>query len=174
MSANFTPPANTVTTMDAVHDAIVAALRAHFGERVLNYGAYDPWNEYTDEASATLETPALLLELEGFNVPEDVRDPLDRIPCECSWVIHAVLGLGTPRLQQTLPQFAAAVASLVMPPLVEDAMVRGNLWGLGAATDAPVRVSAQPGEFQPGLHGRDAWVIRWDQTIYLDQELPAE
>jgi hypothetical protein len=162
----------TTTTMDAAHDAIVAALRARFGDTVLAIGAYEPIDPYTGDLTETLETPALLLELGGFRVSEDDPHHLGRLACDCSWAIHCVLSLATPKLQQTLPQFAAAVVSLVLPPISMDDWTRGNLWGLDDAADPPRGVSASPNQFSPELNGRNAWAVRWDQTLYLDEELP--
>ena len=163
----------TTTTMDAAHDAIVATMREHFGDKVLAVGAYEPANPYTGGLTETLETPALLLELSGFRVSEDDQHQIGRLACDCSWAIHCVLSLSTPRLQQTLAQFSAAVVSLVLPPITTDDWTRGNLWGLDDAADPPRSVSASPNQFSPELNGRNAWAVRWDQIIYLNEELPA-
>lgn len=169
----FTPPANTFTSMDAVHDAVIAALRAKFGDRVAHYGAYEPWAEGAETPEGALLTPALLLEVEDFSIDDaEDPDPLGRLAVRCSVAVHCLLSIQTQRLAQTLAQFAAVVASLVMPPLAADALQRGNDWGLGGAAGLPAAVSAQPAGFSPGLNGRDSWVVRWEQVFYLDQEVP--
>lgn len=164
---------STVTTMDALHDSILESLRARFSDRVAQYGAYEPWDEADGDADKQIITPALLLEIEDFDIPDlDDPDPLGRLVVSASISIHCVLSVQTERLQQTLPQFAAAVAAVVVPPLSGDQYQRGNLWGLGGAVEIPEDVQAQPAGFTPGLNGRDSWVVRWTQTVYLDEEVP--
>jgi hypothetical protein len=161
-------------SMDALHEGIVDACRAHFGARIRQYGAYEPWDAMTDEPEGpALETPALLLEIEGLaDADLEYPDPTGRLAQECSWVLHCVLSNRTARLQQTLPQFAAAVLALVRPARAGGHRDRGNLWGFGGAVEEPRNVSAQPAAFTPGLHGRDSWAVRWDQIAYLDDSLP--
>jgi hypothetical protein len=154
------------TTMDVVHDAIIAAFRDRFADRIVSLGAYEPINQWTKDAEEKLETPALLLELAGFRVAEDDQHQLGRLACDCSWAMHCELSPATPKLQQTMAQLSAAVVSLILPPITTDDWTRGNLWGLDTAVDPPRSVSAQPST-------ATIWRVTWEQTIYLDQELPA-
>lgn len=160
------------TTLDAVHDAILAAARARFGALVAQYGAYEPWDVEEEPAAplASLQTPALLLEIE--NLARADADALGRFGIDATCVLHCVLSLSTPRLQQTLPQVAAAVLALVDESVTGTGYLRGNDWGLGGAASYPTNLQAQPAEFTPGLHGRDSWIVRWDQTFYLSTALP--
>lgn len=161
----------TTVTMDHVHDAIIQAARDHFGDDVEHYGAYSPFDPDTGEAIPVMQTPALLLEVEDFSVSVDEEaDPYGRMLISASFVFHCVLSLETARLQQTLPQFAGAVAALVLPPPTAESVYRGNTWGLSPAIGRPSFVTAQPDEFTPGLHGRDSWGVRWEQRIYLNTE----
>jgi hypothetical protein len=163
----------SVTTFEALHQAIVEALRERFGDRIATYGAYEPWDPIDDQPTARIQTPALLLEVEDFAEADlESPDPLGRLALTCTLAIHCVLSIQTERLQQRLPQLAAAVLSLVGSPQVGQRFRRGNQWGLGIAADPAERPQAQAGEFSPGLHGRDSWLVRWEQTVYLSEALP--
>jgi hypothetical protein len=159
------------TTMDAVHAAIIAAMRARFGAQVKTYGAYEEWDPLDDEPTGKLVIPALLLELDADDY-DGQSDPTGRLAMTGSWVMHCVLSVKTDNLQQTLRQFSAVVASVILPSDPSGQPRRGNRWGLGGACDLPVRVTGQAGGFSPGLHGRDSRIIRWEQTFYLDEALP--
>jgi hypothetical protein len=161
-----------VTTLDAVHAAILAAARTRFGSLIAQYGAYEPWDEEVEPEAplASVQTPALLLEIEGLARAD--TDALGRFGVDATCVLHCVLSLSTPRLQQTLPQFAAAVLALVDESVTGTSYLRGNDWKLGGAASYPTNLQAQPAAFTPGLNGRDAWLVRWDQTFYLSTELP--
>lgn len=166
---------STTTTLDELHDAITGTLRDWFADRVAQVGAYEPWDPVSEAVPASLVTPALLLECEGV-AQTPWQDAGGRLALSCTWVVHCVLSIQTERLQQTLPQFAAAVMGLVLAQCPAgggglDEQVRGQLWGLGAAVEPPEEVQAQAGEFVPGLHGRDSWVVRWEQVAYLSGEL---
>ena len=159
------------TTLLALQDAILAGYRARFGDRVRSYGAYEPADPLSDEP-ADLATPALLLELESIEL-EPGTDPEGRLPLRCTWALHCVLSAATEHLQQVLPQFAAAAASELMPPLSVGASRRiGARWGLGAAVDDPTAISAAPGGFSPGLHGHDGWKLTWEQVAFIHDEAP--
>lgn len=155
------------TTLDALLDAIVADLLAVFGDRCAQIGAYGPWDTLTDTEAEALVTPALLVELESFEI-DDAFDAAGRCQVRCTLGIHCVLSQETARLQQALAQWAAEVARRVRYPADPDNNWDGNTWGLAGAVDAPQRITGQPGEFSPGLHGRDGWVVRWEQVVYLE------
>ena len=166
------PPTGSYTTMDAVQDGIVAALRTRFGSKVKTIGAYEAFIEGSTTAQDTLQTPALFLEVEDFDVVNDQPDGWGRAELNCSLAVHCILGFETPHLQRSLVQLAASVATLVMPELRGDEITRGNLWSLGGAAAYPEGVSAQPGLLVPGLNGKDSWVVRWSQSFFLLDELP--
>jgi len=154
----------------------VIGLRQHFGTRIRQCGAYEPWDPVEDAAEPVLLTPALLLELESIEPDDNDLNMPGRIAMRCAWAVHAVLSLRTVDLQIALPELAAAVIALVrktgtdplQPPLT------GNRWGLGEALGAPEAVGARPAEFRPGLNGHDSWVITWEQVIYLPESLPTD
>lgn len=154
------------TTIDTLHAAIIADLTRAFGEQCAQIGAYAPWDDLTGTEPEELVAPALLLELESFDVDES-PDPADRCPVLCTLAIHCVLSQQTERLPQALAQWAATVARRVRFPEQPDRRKGGNTWGLAPAVETPTRVNGQPGEFRPGLNGRDGWIVRWEQVVYL-------
>lgn len=162
------------TSMQALHDGVVDALRDHFGNRIRQYGAYEPWDDVADQPEDDIKTPALLFAVDGISPDDDGIFSPGRVGIRCELTVHAVLSIQTENLQAKLPELAAAVIALVrrtesapgVPPL------NGNRWGLGEAADTPESVSARPDEFRPGLNGRDSWVVTWEQVIYLPESLP--
>jgi hypothetical protein len=165
------------TTIKALHAAIESSLRAHFNASVQQYGTYQPWDTDSDAPDSELRTPALLVELEAMD-PDDVALHLPGcVALRCALAVHVVLGVLTDDLQVALRELAAAVITLVRqtdtaaaarPPL------NGNHWGLGEAVGTPEAVSARPAEFRPGLNGFDAWIVTWEQIVYLPETLPTD
>lgn len=154
--------------------AIERSLRAHFGDRIRQYGIYEPWDEDEDEAEPKLKTPALLIQVEGIE-PDLAEDHAEgAIGIQLSMCVHALLSLRTPRLQIALPELAAGVITLIAK---QEARVlrppsNGNRWGLEGAVGLPEMIRAEPADFSPGLHGHDGWAVRFEQTLYLPETLP--
>lgn len=161
---------NTTTLAD-VHDSILTALRDRFDERIAWYGAYEPLDALTEEAVSAIQAPALLLELESESY-DGTADPVGRLAVDCVWQVHCLLTVLTPQLPVTLRQMASAVASVVLPKDSAGQPRRGNRWGLGSAAEWPTGVSVQPGRISPGYHGFDERIVRWEQRVYIDDQLP--
>lgn len=138
-----------------LHEAILADLREHYLDRVQTIEAYDPFPDADGQERAPLVTPALLIELDGIDPGED--DGTDRHPLRLSFVAHCVLSFRTAQMQLELREFASDVLQ----------HVRHNRWGLYGAVQEPSALSAQAGEFQPGLQGFDSWQARWEQVVYV-------
>lgn len=156
------------TTMRAAHEAILATARAAFGSAIRQYGAYEPLGSPAMPETELL-TPALLLELEGFEQEdEDGARGDSRVLVRCAWALHIWLSALTPSLQVALPELASDLLILIRTRDHDLRRAqRGNRWGLGPACGYPQRVEAMPAQFQPGLNGRDSWLVRWDQSLYL-------
>lgn len=154
--------------------AVETALRDRFGERVRQYGIYEPWDEAEDEAEPKLKTPALLIQVEGIE-PDLAEDQVPgAIAIRLSVTIHVLLSIRTERLQVALPELAAAVIALLRQPQYQPMRppLNGNRWGLGDAVDIPESVAAQPADFSPGLHGHDGWAVSFEQVLFLPEDLP--
>lgn len=142
-----------------LHDAILADLREHYLDRVQTIAAYDPFPEADDQARQPLTTPALLLDLEAIDPGEE--DGTDRQALRLTWAAHCVLSFRTAQLQVELREFAADLLG----------HIRYNRWGLAPAVAPPTALSAQPGEFVPGLAGYDTWLARWEQQVYVGADV---
>lgn len=154
-----------VTTLDLVHTAMLDALRGALGDTFKHFGLYEPQDELTDAPHTTLVTPALILR-QGATTFDGVSDPTGRLAARCGWGVQVILSQRTAQLQAALPQCAALVAAVVLPPDPAGQPRRGTQWGLGAAVERPENVAMTPGGFTD-LHGRDSWTVTWDQVIYL-------
>ena len=161
------------TTIRAYFQAIEDALRAHFGDRIRQYGAYEPWDPVSDEPEPEIKTPMMLIELESIDPDDSSSSKPGRVSIRCSWSVHVVLSIETERLQIALAELAAAVVALIrktefapgIPPL------NGNRWGLGKAVDVSEAVSASPAGESAGANGRDSWVVTWEQVAHLPESL---
>lgn len=138
-----------------LHEAILADLREHYLDRVQTIAAYDPFPDPEDQDRQPLVTPALLIEIDAINPGAD--DGTDRQPLLLNIAVHAVLSFRTADVQLELREFAADVL----------AHARHNRWGLYGAVQEPAALSAQPGEFRPGLSGFDSWRVAWEQTVFV-------
>jgi len=166
--------AQPTTDMRALHAAIEETLRTRFGAGTFYFYQHDPLGPY-DETE--IQTPALLLELEGFEQDDTEQNnrARERVPVRCTLALHAVLSINTERLQLELRELAADL--LITIRAREHALTRstrGNRWGLGPAADFPERVEAMPAEFTPGLNGRDSWVVRWEQVFYFSNTVSGD
>lgn len=146
-------------TLRALHTALVDDLRAHYLDRAQTIAAYDPFPALDGQDPQPLVTPAILIELEAIDPGED--DGTDRQPLRLTFVAHCVLSFRTAEPQLELREMAADVM----------AHCRHQRWGYPSAVREPEALSAQPGEFQPGLAGFDSWVVRWEQVVYVGTDL---
>lgn len=148
-----------LVTLRELHDAMLADLRAHYLDRVETIAAYDLFSDLDDQDRQPVTTPALLIGIESIDPGED--DGTGRQPLQLTFSAHCILSFRTSGHQLELREFAADLL----------AHVRYNRWGYPGAVHAPVALSAQPGEFQPGLAGYDSWLATWEQTIYVGPDL---
>ena len=142
-------------TLRQLHEAMLADLREHYLDRVATIAAYDPFPDLDGPEPQPLKTPALLIELSAIDPGED--DGTDRQALRLSFTAHCVLSFRTADMQLELREFAADVLG----------HVRHNRWGLCGAVQEPTALSAQPGEFRPGLTGFDSWQASWEQQVYV-------
>lgn len=163
------PPDLTVASLSSVHEAILAGLQAQFGDRIARYGAYQLEDDFGDP-EREIVVPALLLDLESFTTDLAEPDPWGRLPLRCTWTIRCLLSVQADDVQLLLRQLAAAVVSAIVPLAHEDAMRRGQDWGLGSAVGLPEAPDALREDL--GLNGVGCWLVRWVQTVYVAEELP--
>lgn len=132
-----------------VVDAILADLTKSFGKRVETVRFHDP-------SQRTLVTPALVLDLESFDLGAFPGD--GRTPTRARWVLHCLM-------PQTPDGSEIRVRSMAAELF---ARVTFNKWQLGVAVDFPQNVEASQATLWPGLYGHNHWTVSWDQVLYID------
>jgi hypothetical protein len=141
--------ANTVTTLDAVHEGIVSAIAAQFPD-LATVEAYR-----LDRKN--LPVPACLVELTEMDALPDDDPGTEQQAVNARFEARLVIGFrqgnSNPKLQ--IRKLAAAVA----------AFVRAKRWGcpIGAAEV----LGAYPDDFDPELDQYECWRVEWQQLIYL-------
>lgn len=136
-------------TLNDLHNAIVATTQAAFGSVVETVAAYSPLQ------ADPINTPAVLIEMDSADEGEDCGD--GRVPLKCQFLAHCILSTKTPNVQVEVRAFAAQMFQVV----------RHNNWGLTGNVTRPASLSMLPGEFRPGNHGYESWIVAWEQTLYL-------
>lgn len=144
--------ANTVTTLDAVHDGIVAAIAAQFPD-LKTVEAYR-----LDRKS--LPVPACLIELTEMDAVPDSDPGTNQLAVNARFEALLVIGFrqGLKNPKREIRKLAASVAHFV----------RNKRWGcpIGAAEV----VGAYPDDFVPELDQFECWRVEWQQLIYLGEE----
>lgn len=141
--------ANTVTTLDAVHAGIVAAIAAQFPD-LATVEAYR-----LDRKN--LPVPACLIELTEMDAAPDDDPGTEQQAVNARFEARLVIGFRqgakNPRLE--IRKLAAAVA----------AFVRLRRWGCPIG---PAEVlGAYPDDFDPELDQYECWRVEWRQLIHL-------
>lgn len=151
----------TLTSLRQFHNAVVADLRAHYGDRVLNIMVYDWLPERTGQDRVPITTPAILLGIDSIDCDESDDDGTDRTPLRLMCTADCVLSTRTDDLDLELREFAAATL----------ARIRHNRWGLGRAVHRPEALNAQPAVLDPAQAGYGIWRALWEQVVYLGPDV---
>lgn len=141
--------ANTVTTLDAVHDGIVAAIKAHFPDlKTVEAYRLDRKN---------LPVPACLVEMTEMDGAPDVDPGTEQLAVTARFEARFVIGFRqsgrNPKLE--VRKLAAAFA----------AFARLKRWGcpIGPAEV----IGAYQDDFDPELDQYECWRVEWQQVIHL-------
>lgn len=141
------------TTLTQVYEAILARLHEKFPKVTVE--SYDP------DPKLSVLAPALFLELEEFDPGDDIGD--GRLPAQCRFSIHCVLGWEVENLALEIREFAAAVIMFVRD---------NGIWLKGSVLTKPKQIGAYPGNFRKDTNsGYDSWVVSWEQTVYLGESI---
>lgn len=154
MPSTLSPSGPVGAELKQLHDAIVDAVR----ERLPQLATVAEYTATVEGGS--INTPAALLDLEGFDEGADIGDGETAISCR--FALHCMLSNETPRVEVECRQFAAEVVRLV----------RRNTWGLNFV-DQPTAIAAGAAEFRPGAKGYESWSVTWEQVVYLSESAPA-
>lgn len=139
-------------TPTAMHDAVLAAIRAQFPDlaTVTDY-------RELGEAQTELPLPAVLVEMtdvEWGGIEAD--DGTGRLAADTVWDLTIVMGFRTEAVGRALRDFAAALA----------VFLHGNRWGLRSVEPAVFTVG-EVHEFSPVLSNYQAWRIEFRQRAFL-------
>lgn len=139
--------ADTEIDLDALHDAVVAAI-------VAGMPTVASVQSYPSERTA-LELPAILVDLEDMEAAPDVDPGTGQLALTTRWRARLVLGFRTADVYRQVRKGAAQLAHLV----------HLNRWGLPVG---PARVTiVGPDPFDPDLDQYEAWVVEWEQVVHL-------
>lgn len=144
--------ADTMTTLDAVHDGIVAAIKAQFPD-LKTVEAYRLERR-------NLPTPACLIELTEMDA-SDMDPGTEQMAVDARFEAKLVIGFrqGCKNPKLEIRKLAAAVT----------AFVRLQRWGcpIGPAEV----IGAYPDDFDPELDQFECWRVEWRQVIHLGESV---
>lgn len=138
---------DTEIDLDAVHQAVLAALAAQFP-------SVATVEDYRTERQS-LPLPAILVELEDFEaVPEE--DPgTGQLAARARFVARIVLSFRTASAERAIRKLAAAVG----------AFAHLNRWGVPVEPAQVLTIA--PEEFEPELDQFVCWSVEWQQVVHL-------
>lgn len=143
---------NTDTHIDlpALHDAIAAAIRAHFP--ALKTVAF-----YRDDRTG-MPLPACLLDMTSFDAAPEVDPGTGQLPVMLQFKAELRIALSTPALQLSVRVLAAAFA----------AFLHEKRWPGGMSGPAQA-IRAYKDEARPLPAQDEAWCVEWRQVAHLGQ-----
>ncbi len=140
---------NATLDLNALHDAIEAAIKAQFPDlQTVEF--------YRTEERKTLPLPAVILDLCEFEGEPDKDPGTDQLAMSARFEAEIIFGFRTPNVKREIRKFAAAFA----------AWMRLRRWP-GISTDAAQVIGCYPDEFDPDLDQYEVWRVEWSQTLYL-------
>jgi hypothetical protein len=139
--------ADTEIDLDALHDAVVAAI-------VAGMPAVASVQSYPSERTA-LNLPAILVDLEDMEAAPDADPGTEQLAVLTRWRARLILGFRTADVYRQVRKGAGQLAHLV----------HLNRWGMPVG---PARVTiVGPDPFDPDLDQYEAWVVEWEQVVHL-------
>ncbi|MCP4102607.1 MAG: hypothetical protein GY750_14475 [Lentisphaerae bacterium] len=105
-----------------------------------------------------LPAPGILLDIEQLDIGEDEGD--GRLPLECSFAAFCILSICTSNYELAIKGFVAKVMALL----------RHNSFGMETVS-IPENLSAEGVDFSPGKAGYICWVVTWQQTVYVGEDV---
>lgn len=146
--------ADTEIDLDALHDAVVAAI-------VAGMPTVASVQSYPSERTA-LELPAILVDLEDMEAAPEVDPGTEQLAVLTRWRARLILGFRTANVHRQVRKGAGQLAHLV----------HLNRWGMPVG---PARVTiVGPDPFDPDLDQYEAWVVEWEQVVHLGPSVWAD
>jgi hypothetical protein len=144
---------NTEVTLDALHQAIIDAIKAKFPSLV----TVEFYRE--DRKLTAAQLPACLLDLtEWESAPEDDDPQTEQLAVDARFEAHLILGFRTPEIKLAIRKLAAAFG----------AFLRLKRWPGVACGPAHV-IGAFKDDFSPELDQYECWRVEWVQRITLGE-----
>lgn len=141
--------ANEFLDLDALHDAIEAAIRTQFPDlQTVEF--------YRTDERKDLTLPAVLLDLCEFEGEPDMDPGTEQLAVSARFEAEIIFGYRTPNVKREIRKFSAAFA----------AWLRLRRWP-GISTDAAQVVGCYPDNFDPELDNYEVWRVEWSQVLYL-------
>lgn len=141
--------ANAFLDLDALHDAIVADIKAQFPDlQTVDF--------YRTDERKGLPLPAVLLDLTEFEGEPDLDPGTEQLAVTARFEAEIIFGFRTPNVKREIRKFSAAFA----------AWLRLRRW-TGISTDAAKVIGCYPDDFNPELDNYEVWRVEWSQVLYL-------
>lgn len=139
--------ANTEIDLNALHDAVVAAIDA-------GMPAVASVQAYPSERTA-LDLPAVLVDLEDMEGSPESDPGTEQLAVVTRWRARLILGFRSSDVHRQVRKGAGQLAHLV----------HLNRWGMPVG---PARVTiVGPDPFDPDLDQYEVWVVEWEQVVHL-------
>ena len=142
---------DTALDLDALHDGIIASIRAAFPDIATV-------EDYREERQS-LPIPAVLIELTELEPAPDEDPGTEQLAALARFDAHIVLGFRTPQIKREIRKLAAALAL----------HVHTNRWGQRVG---PAEVTAiVPDDFTPELDQFEVWRVEWQQMVHIGESV---
>ena len=145
------PQPDTALDLDALHDGIIASIRAAFPDLAAV-------EDYREDRQA-LPIPAVLIELTELEPSPDEDPGTEQLAALARFDAHIVLGFRTPQIKREIRKLAAALAF----------HIHGSRWGQRVG---PAEVTAiAPDDFTPELDQFEVWRVEWQQLVHIGESV---
>ena len=144
---------NTNVDLNALHDAIVADIKAQFPDlQTVEFYRTEERKGGRDG----LPLPAIILDLSEFDPDADIDPGTEQLAVNARFEAEIIFGFRTPNVKREIRKFAAAFA----------AWLRLRHW-TGVRTGPAYVTSICRSDFNPELDQYEVWCVEWSQPIHL-------
>jgi hypothetical protein len=145
--------ANTNVDLDALHDAIVADIKAQFPS-IQTVEFYR--TEERKGGLVGLPLPAIILDLSEMEPDMEIDPGTEQLAVHARFEAEIIFGFQTPDVKRAIRKFAAAFG----------AWLRLRRW-TGVRTGPAYVTSMHRSEFNPELDQYEVWCVEWTQPVHL-------
>ena len=143
--------ANTYVDLDALHDAIVADIKAQFPDlQTVEF--------YRTDERQGLPLPAVILNLSEFENEPDADPGTEQLAVTARFEAEIIMGFRVPNVKREIRKFSAAFA----------AWMRLRRFTRENVHTGPAQViGCYPDDFDPELDNYEVWRMEWTQVLHL-------